>query len=57
MSSEREEGALGFRLELEAPPHADLEAAIEEIRRLPTTRRVEATGRGSPSQATTALDT
>jgi putative Mg2+ transporter-C (MgtC) family protein len=56
MSSEREETALGFRLELEAPPGADLEEAIEEIRRLPATRRVEAAGRGNPTQATTALD-
>jgi putative Mg2+ transporter-C (MgtC) family protein len=56
MSSEREEGALGFRLELEAPPGSELERAIEEIRRLPATRRVEATGRGNPTQATVALD-
>lgn len=57
MASEREEGLFGFRLELEAPPGSDLEGAIQEIQRLPTTRRVEARGRGSPPQATQALET
>jgi putative Mg2+ transporter-C (MgtC) family protein len=56
MSSEREEGLLGYRLELEAPPTADLDGAIEEIRRMPTTRRVEARGGGSPSQAASAVE-
>jgi putative Mg2+ transporter-C (MgtC) family protein len=56
MASEREEGLLGFRLELEAPPGSDLDRAIDEIRRLPGTRRVEARGSGSPSQATRGLE-
>jgi putative Mg2+ transporter-C (MgtC) family protein len=57
MESEREEGLLGFRLELQVPPGSNLEGAIDAIRRLPATRRVEARGAGSPSQATTAFDT
>ena len=56
MASAHEEGLLGYRLELEAPPTADLDKAIEEIRRMPATRRVEARGAGSPSQAGSALD-
>jgi putative Mg2+ transporter-C (MgtC) family protein len=55
MGSDREEGLVGFRLELEAPPAANLEAAIEEIRRLPETRQLDVRGRGSPSQATQAF--
>jgi putative Mg2+ transporter-C (MgtC) family protein len=56
MDSAREQGLLGFRLELEVPPTAQLEAAIEEIRRMPATRNVEARGAGNPSQAGSALD-
>jgi putative Mg2+ transporter-C (MgtC) family protein len=48
MESEREEGLLGFRLELLVPSFADLDTALDEIRRLPGARRVEAHGRGSP---------
>jgi putative Mg2+ transporter-C (MgtC) family protein len=57
MASEREEDLVGFRLELEAPPGSDLEAAIEEINRLEGVRQVQAKGRGSPPQATRALET
>jgi putative Mg2+ transporter-C (MgtC) family protein len=56
MASAREEGLLGYRLEVEAPPTADLDGAIDEIRRMPATRRVEARGGGNPSQAGSALD-
>jgi putative Mg2+ transporter-C (MgtC) family protein len=56
MASAREERLIGYRLELETPPSADLEGAIEEIRQMPATRGVEARGGGSPSQAGSALD-
>jgi putative Mg2+ transporter-C (MgtC) family protein len=55
MASAREEDLLGYRLELEAPPTADLDGAIDEIRRMPTVRNVEARGGGSPTQAGSAL--
>jgi putative Mg2+ transporter-C (MgtC) family protein len=55
MESAREEDLLGYRLELEAPPTADLDGAIEEIRQMPAVRRVEARGGGSPTQAGSAL--
>jgi putative Mg2+ transporter-C (MgtC) family protein len=55
MASAREEGLLGYRIELGAPPTADLEGAIEAIRRAPDVRRVEARGGGNPSQADVAL--
>jgi putative Mg2+ transporter-C (MgtC) family protein len=56
MESEREADALGFRLELMVPPGANLDQAIEEIRRLPGARGVEARGAGSPHQAEQALE-
>jgi putative Mg2+ transporter-C (MgtC) family protein len=56
MESEHEEQTLGLRLELQVPPGSNLEAAIDEIRRLPATRSVEARGGGSPSQAGQALE-
>lgn len=48
MESEREDDALGFRLEIVVPPDADLDAALAEIRRLPGFRNAEARGKGSP---------
>jgi hypothetical protein len=56
MASEREEDLLSYRLEVEAPPTADLDGAIEEIRQMPAVRGVEARGGGSPTQANVALD-
>jgi putative Mg2+ transporter-C (MgtC) family protein len=55
MDSAREHDLLGYRLELEVPPTADLEAAIEEINRMSSVRNVEARGGGNPSQAGRAL--
>jgi putative Mg2+ transporter-C (MgtC) family protein len=56
MASTREEGLIGYRLEVEAPPTADLEGALEEIRQFPATREVKARGGGSPSQTGSAFD-
>jgi putative Mg2+ transporter-C (MgtC) family protein len=55
MESDREQDVLGFRLELQVPPGSNLDAAIEEIRRLPAARSVQARGAGSPSQARQAF--
>jgi putative Mg2+ transporter-C (MgtC) family protein len=49
VESEHEEGRQVFRLELFVPQSADLDAALQEIRRLPTVRNAEAHGWGSPS--------
>jgi putative Mg2+ transporter-C (MgtC) family protein len=56
MAIEREEGRLFFRLELEAGPGAKLDDALDEIRKLPETRRVDAHGAGSPAQTRVAFD-
>jgi hypothetical protein len=55
MDSARENDLLGYRLELEVPPTADLDGAIEEINRMSSVRNVEAHGGGNPSQAGSAL--
>jgi putative Mg2+ transporter-C (MgtC) family protein len=48
VESEHEEGRQLFRLELFAPQSADLDAALQEIRRLPGVRSAEAHGWGAP---------
>jgi putative Mg2+ transporter-C (MgtC) family protein len=55
MDSAREPELLGYRLELEVPPDATLEAAVDEIQRMPNVQHVEARGSGSPTQAGSAL--
>jgi putative Mg2+ transporter-C (MgtC) family protein len=56
MDSAREPGLIDYRLELEVPPTARLEDAIEEISRMSTVRQVEARGGGNPTQARRAVE-
>jgi hypothetical protein len=56
MDSARERDLLGYRLELEVPPAARLEAAIGEIRRMPAVHQVDVRGAGNPTQAGRALE-
>jgi hypothetical protein len=48
MESERGPEVHGFRLELLAPPDADLNRALEEIKQQPEVHDARARGMGSP---------
>jgi putative Mg2+ transporter-C (MgtC) family protein len=55
MESERDEDRQSISFELTVPPGADLDAAIDEVRRLAGVNQVELRGWGSPTQTAAAL--